>query len=382
MMRIVHYTDTVALGGAEQMLLTLLESLDQRQWDSTLLYHDTPAIQPLIDRARACVKTVAVERPQSGQELAVTLGRALQLEQPDIVHAHLTWALRCTPALVAASALGVRGRVATQQLFVCPGSRLRRLRQRFVSTLVHRYIAVSHAMGAELKRAVLNPRKVCVVHNAVDVARFNVARDPHLRRTLTGPTERPVVIAIARLHAQKGLEHLIRAARHVPAAAFVIAGEGPERATLERAVSREGIGDRFHLLGQRTDIPALLAASDLFVLPSLFEGLPLSVLEAMAAGTPVVASDVPGTREAVVDNVTGILAAPADPIALAAAIRRVLANRALADRLAASGLAHVTYLFSADAMARGVEQVYQDVLGLRQGMSLAGRIAPAARFVP
>jgi glycosyltransferase involved in cell wall biosynthesis len=383
MTRIAHYTDTVALGGAEQMLLTLLKSLDRRQWESTLMFHAQPAIQPFIDAARDCgVRTVAVDRPQQARELAASLGRALRVEKPDIFHAHLTWDLRCTPALAAAWAIGVRGRVATQQLFVRPRSRRRRVRQRFVSTLVHRYIAVSHAMGAQIERAVLNPRKVCVVHNAIDVARFSGARDLRLRSALTGATVRPLIIAIARLHAQKGLEHLIAAARHVPEAVFAVAGEGPERAALERAVKSEGVSDRFHLLGHRTDIPELLAASDVFVLPSLFEGLPVSVLEAMAARTPVVASDVPGTREAVIDHVTGTLVAPADPMALAAGIRRVLIDRALAGRLAANGRARVTEHFSADAMARGVERVYQEVLRLRPAVSLGRRMASAAQSAP
>jgi len=383
MTSIVHYTDTVALGGAEQMLLTLLKSLDRRRWDSTLLYHANPDIQPFIDTARECgIRTVAVDRPQSARERAASLSRALREEKPDIFHAHLTWDLRCTTALAAAWAIGVRGRVATQQLFVRPRSRRRRVKQRVVSTLVHRYIAVSHAMGAQLQRAVLNPRKVCVVHNAIDVARFSGARDGRLRAALTGATDRPLIIAIARLHAQKGLEHLIAAARQVPEAVFAVAGDGPERGALERAVTREGVSDRFHLLGRRTDIADLLAASDAFVLPSLFEGLPVSVLEAMAAQTPVVASDVPGTREAVIDNVTGLLVEPADATALAAGIRRVLIDRALAERLTANGRAHVTAHFSADAMARSVERVYQDVLRRRPAISLGRGITSAARSAP
>lgn len=378
MRHIAHYTDTVALGGAEQMLLTLLKSLDRRQWESTLMFHPTPAIQPFIDAAGECgIRTVAVDRPPSSRERAASLGRALRVEKPDVFHAHLTWDLRCTPALAAAWAVGVRGRVATQQLFVPPRSRLRRVKQRFVSTFVHRYIAVSHAMGAEIRRAVLNPRKVCVVHNAINVARFNGVRDRRLRSALTGATDRPLILAIARLHAQKGLEHLIAAARHVPEAVFAVAGEGPERVALERAVVGEGVSDRFHLLGHRTDISELLAASDLFVLPSLFEGLPVSVLEAMAAGTPVVASDVPGTREAVIDQVTGTLVAPADAMALAAGIRRVLSDRALAGRLAANGRARVADHFSADAMARGVERVYEEVLRLRPAVSLGRRMTSA-----
>jgi glycosyltransferase involved in cell wall biosynthesis len=383
MIRVAHYTDTVALGGAEEMLLTLLKSLDPRQFESTLMFHPAPAIQPLIDVARNCgIRTVAVERPDTASKLALRLGRALRVERPDICHCHLTWALRCTPALTAGWAVGVRGRVATQQLFVTPGTRARRLRQRLVSTLVHRYIAVSHAMGAEMRRVVLNPGNICVVHNAIDVDRFSGVRDLRLRSALAGASDRPLVLAIARLVPQKGLQHLIAAAAHVPEAVFAVAGEGPERAALEQAAKTAGVSDRFHFLGRRADIPELLAASDVFVLPSLFEGLPVSVLEAMAARTPVVASDVPGTREAVIDRATGLLVAPADAMALARGIRCALNDRALAGRLASNARAHVVEHFSAAAMARAVGRVYQEVLRRRPAESLRRKMTSAAESAP
>ena len=167
-------------------------------------------------------------------------------------------------------------------------------------------------MAADLGRSVVNPRAVRVVHNGIDVSRFGGPADPALRAELTNGTDRPLVLSLARLHWQKGLKHLVAAARQVPSAVFVVAGAGEERAHLDEEVARSGVGDRFRFLGFRDDAPRLLAACDLFVLPSLFEGLPVSVLEALAARRPVVATAVGGTGEAVIDGETGLLVPPAE----------------------------------------------------------------------
>jgi glycosyltransferase involved in cell wall biosynthesis len=114
-------------------------------------------------------------------------------------------------------------------------------------------------------------------------------------------------------------------------------------------------------LGQRDDVPTLLRQADVFVLPSLYEGLPVSVLEAMAAGTPVVATAVGGTDEAVVAGKSGLLVPPRDPEALANAVRQILSSAPLAQQLVAGGKARVRASFSAEAVARGVSGVYAEL---------------------
>jgi glycosyltransferase involved in cell wall biosynthesis len=161
---------------------------------------------------------------------------------------------------------------------------------------------------------------------------------------------------------QKGLCYLLKAAVLVPEAIFVLAGEGPGRASLEAQVRELGLNKRVLFLGYRQDVPDLLACCDLFVLPSLFEGLPLSILEAMAANKPVVASAVGGNDEAIVHGETGLLVPPANPTALAAAIQTVLSNSDLSRRLAAAGKARVHEHFSAEAMVRQVAHIYEEVL--------------------
>src|SRR5262249_36859850 len=134
---------------------------------------------------------------------------------------------------------------------------------------------------------------------------------------------------------------------------------------LEAQARSLGIADRVAFLGHRRDVPALLQVADLFVLPSLFEGLPLAALEAMAAGEPVIASRISGTDEAVADGTTGVLVPPGNPTALAQAIRTVLNDHGLAERLGAAGRARVHAEFSAGQMVRAVEASYDDLLGSR-----------------
>jgi glycosyltransferase involved in cell wall biosynthesis len=181
-----------------------------------------------------------------------------------------------------------------------------------------------------------------------------------------GASERPIVLTLARLDRQKGLYYLLEAAALVPEAVFVLAGEGPEWPALEAQARALGLTKRVILLGYRDDVSDLLASCDVFVLPSLFEGLPLSVLEAMAAGKPVVATAIGGTDEAVVDGVTGLLVPPADPAALAKGIRMVLSDPVLSARLGAAGRARAHEQFSAEAMVRRVSDVYDELLDSRQ----------------
>jgi glycosyltransferase involved in cell wall biosynthesis len=171
-----------------------------------------------------------------------------------------------------------------------------------------------------------------------------------------------VVLTPARLHPQKGHTYLVSAAAATPGATFVFAGDGPLRGSLEAQAAELGVADRCLFLGERTDMPDLLAASDLVVLPSLYEGLPVSVLEAMAAERPVVATAIGGTDEAIVSEESGLLVPPRDPAALAVAIGRLQGDPALARRLASAGRARVEREFSADRTAREVMRIYDEVL--------------------
>jgi glycosyltransferase involved in cell wall biosynthesis len=141
---------------------------------------------------------------------------------------------------------------------------------------------------------------------------------------------------------------------------------------LHAQIEQAGLKHRVHLLGVRGDVADLLAASDLFILPSLFEGLPLALLEAMGAGLPVIATHVCGSAEVVQDGLSGRLVPPRDPPALAAAILEVLDNPDLASRWGAAARARVKRDFSARAMADRVAAIYDEVLHVSHATMQAG----------
>jgi glycosyltransferase involved in cell wall biosynthesis len=148
----------------------------------------------------------------------------------------------------------------------------------------------------------------------------------------------------------------------LPDVVFAIAGEGPERERLVSKAAAVGVAERVRWLGHRDDVPALLAAADVFVLPSLNEGLPLAAMEAMLAAVPVVAADAGGTGEIVRDGVTGLLVPPGDARALGESIRALLGDRARATRLAGAARELIEREHSAAAMVAATSRLYDALL--------------------
>ncbi len=369
---VFYFTDSVGFGGAEQALLILLAGLDRQRWQPTLIYHPAPGLAPLLARAEKLEVTLwPVPRMPDGWEGAARVPqfvRQLRAKRPTVFHAHLTWPLACKFGLMSAILARVPAVVATEHSFVefhLDASIY--MQQRLLAASLGRYLPVSHDLAQRLRQTLHVPtRKIQVIHNGILVEPFNGPADATLRASLNGNSKRPIVLTAARLDKQKGHCYLLEAAALVPEAQFVLAGDGPTRSSLEERVQALGLGDRVVFLGYRSDIPELLACCDLFVLPSLYEGLPLSVLEAMAAGKPVIASAVGGTDEAVIPGETGLLVPPADPIALATAIRTLLDDSPLAQRLALNGRAGVQREFSAKRMVQRVTQVYDELLSHRE----------------
>src|SRR5512146_1957784 len=285
---VVQSLDTDVFGGSEQVLLQLLAGLDRGAWRPVLLHHPGPGLERLTEAARGIgVPAHAVPRVTDANFPVRLPGlwHAIGIERPSVFHAHLNWPLACKYGLVAAALRGVPAIVATVHLYVESLMNWNvRLQVRAVGTGVHRYLAVSRHIRDRLAAgAGLPEQKLLVVPNGIDPATLVRPADPAFRTRLAGALDRPLVLTAARLSPQKAIDVLLSAAALVPDAVFVIAGEGPERAGLEARAEALGIAPRVRFLGARDDIPELLAICDLFVLPSLFEGLPLSVLEAMAA---------------------------------------------------------------------------------------------------
>lgn len=363
---IFFYTDSRILGGAERAMFMLLDGLDRERWEPTLLLDRAPGTEVLAARAEELDVAVREIAPMplglAGARHVPELVRLLRRERPAVFHAHLSWPLAAKWALAGAVLAGVPAILATVQLI--PEFELERssaLQMRAIGRGVDRYIAVSAAMARELAGRFRWPaEKIEVVYNAVELDRFGVAASPSLREELAGG--RPLVLTSARLDEQKGHPDLLAAAAQVPEAVFAMAGEGDERAALEALAARLGVADRALFLGNRSDIPELLAACDVFALPSLYEGSSLAVLEAMAAGRAIVTSRIEGTDELIEDGVSGLLVPPRNPAALAAALRTLLGDPGLRQRLGAAARARAVAEFSPGGTAARVAELYEEAL--------------------
>jgi glycosyltransferase involved in cell wall biosynthesis len=247
-----------------------------------------------------------------------------------------------------------------------------RLAQRAVSLLADHVVVNAHAVGDVLAREGYDPAKITVIRNGIDTARFDAARDEgRIHRELGMAPGAPLVTVVSRLSRSKefdfkGVRHFLDAAARVSAgfddARFLVVGDGISRVELEQQAERLGLTRRVVFTGFRLDVPDVLAASTVAVLPSLTEGLSNSLLEAMAAGVPVVATRVGGNPEAVGDDEAGIIVPPGDDALLASAIGRLLRDRALRERLGRAGRSRVGRLFSIRRMVGDTEDLYQRLL--------------------
>ncbi len=285
----------------------------------------------------------------------MALLRLFRREKPDLVHAHMP--ISGFLARLAARAAGVPRVAYTCHgfLFNQPGPWLRRAAslamEYSAGRLTDVFMTVSHEEAADARRLRIFPAPVAV-GNGRDPAIFHPdpAARRGLRETLGIPEDRVVITAVSRLVRHKGYPELLAAMRDVPAELWVV-GErlaSDHGEDMEPYFAASGLGDRLRRLGYREDVPAILAASDIFVLPSHFEGLPMSVIEAMLCGLPVVATDIRGPREQVVEGETGFLVAPAQAHPLAAALRLLAQDASLRHRFGAASLARALKMFRED----------------------------------
>jgi len=230
-------------------------------------------------------------------------------------------------------------------------------------------LAVSDAVGEDvMKRLNWPPDCVNTVHTGINFPTQlpDAQTAAAARRQWAIPESAPLVLTTARLSYEKGIDILIRAASSVhsrlPSAHFVVLGEGPLRKQLEAQIADHGLQDVFHLPGFYKDIPGGLAAADLFVLPSLMEGMPNAILEAYAAGRPVIATRAGGSAEAVEHEHSGLLVPPNDPDAMASTILRCLTDSDLRKRLAQTGQQWAQQRFSVQRVAERYERLYEQLI--------------------
>ncbi|MFP3938681.1 MAG: glycosyltransferase family 4 protein [Thermoanaerobaculia bacterium] len=383
---ILHTTAHLGTGGIARIVLRTAAGLAPERFRS-LVCHLTPHNDFEEECRRLGLAPVCAghRRPWHGPRTVARLVRLLRRHRVELVHTHHP--LDRLYAGLAARIAGVPV-VITLHNTTPPSRPARGLRRRLglASTgslgdrwtvrTAARFVAVSEAvLRAQAAYLGVPPERTVVVHPGVDSE--EIARpvpEPELRalRTALDLGTGPVLLHVGRLHEQKGQEHLVTAmprilGRH-PDAALLIAGEGEERPRLETLIHRLGLERSVRLLGHRSDVSALLALADLFVFPSVHkEGLPVAVVEASAAGLPVVAARTAPLEEAVEDGVTGLLVPPRDSGALAAAACRLLGDPDRRSAMGRAGRRRAAERFSLAASVERLEGLYREVLAERGG---------------
>lgn len=353
--RVGLYSDAPVIGGAERSMFNLVAAYR----GTCELSIVSPSLAIVAEAERLVPDTPRhLVRARGHAALAlVDHRRALRALGLDLLQVTLANPFASRPALIGGWAAGIPT-IAVEQL-VLPSKRRRgALAKRLVSRLHRAHVAVGTRSAADLHRFFGIPAAaITVIHNGVP--------DRVVEPIRHAPP--PVIGAAARLEDQKHLELLVDALASIPGAHLVLVGDGSRRADLERRAADQGIGERVRFLGWCDDALPHIAGFDVFALPSRAESFPLSIVEAMLAGVPVVASDVGSVADAVVDGLTGILVPPGDAAALERGLVTVLSDPELAIRLADRARDRARSLYTDVAMADAYDRLWTATLQRRSG---------------
>lgn len=347
-LRVAYLIDSLGHGGAETLLVRYLEAVPALGVHPHVVVIQERDGNPMAGPIRALgvpLTTLAIDRLRRPGALdAVT--RAIADTGADLVHTQLEFANIL--GTLAARRLGIPA-VATLHTLDRPRPWSRdAVRYRLMARVLrHRsssVLAVSASAARHFARASgAEPRSVTTLHNGIDLRPYAAeATDAgDIRAEIGIPATARIVLTVAVLRPAKGIADMIDAlpalvAAH-PDVHYVVAGDGEARAALTSQAAARGVGDRVHLLGHRDDIPALLAAANAFVLPSHTEALPTVIIEALAAGVPVVATDVGGVPEMVDHGISALLVPARSPDRLADAVSRILSSPLQARAMATAG---------------------------------------------
>jgi glycosyltransferase involved in cell wall biosynthesis len=368
-MRRVKVLQLISSGGyygAENMLLNLCASQEKSGCENSLLLFynvHVPNVE-FYERARRRGLSVRMVHCKGRADWRAVrqIEEYIQEDSVDLVHTHgykadlygYLAAWRCHKPVVATCHNWVGGTAALGIY-----NHLDRMALKKFNALA----AVSDAVAQRLLAFGVPAEKIKTVANGIDVTAFERAHPLPLLKA-EGST---VVGVVARLDLQKGFEYLLRAARELcktfPDLKIVIAGEGPDRNAIEEIIEQYGLQSSVVLAGQQSNMPAVYAAMDIFVLPSLNEGLPMTVLEAMAASKPVIATRVGAIPSVIKDSENGLLVAPKDPEGLQNAIASLLNDPERRRRLGDQAHAWVSQNYTSEAMALKYREMYEEVLG-------------------
>lgn len=359
---VLQVTHDLGIGGLPRVVVTLARTIDRTRFDvSVLCMNAAGALARELEEEGIPVITVPSPR-QPDYLAALRVFRILRRSRIDVLHTHNTQPF--LEAGLAGRLAGVKTLVHTEHGRAWPDLRRYVWGERIMARFAYRVVGVSEETSAQLiEFGGIDPEKVVTIRNGIDPRPFDRSAGRSSTRRELGIAEGvPVICTVARFQREKGVDVLIDAlpaiVRSIPDLVCLIVGYGEQGDELQARARGHGVEGYARFLGARQDVADLLMASDCFVLPSRREGLPMTILEAMAAGRPVVATRVGGIPGAVTDGKTGVLVEPESPAALASALVGLLAAPERAQAYGDEARKRFDADFSARSMTREYENLY------------------------
>ncbi|HDN73575.1 MAG TPA: glycosyltransferase [Archaeoglobus sp.] len=363
-LKLMQITHDLAIGGLQQVVVNLCKFINKEKFNVSVLC--LRALGPFTDEVRQMgIKVHFLPQPQNGTDYFsfLKVAKILRKEEIDIIHTHNTQPFvdGTLGALLSGRRITI---VHTDHARDFPDKRRYMFAEWLMSHFAYKVVCVSeHTCQNLIKYEKISPKKVLTILNGIDGSKFDMEIDREQKKRELGLSGYDPIIGLGvRLTEQKGITYLLQAMpeviKHFPNIALVIAGEGPLEEDLKKEAELLGIKRHVHFVGPRLDMPELLKLFDLYVLPSLWEGLPMVLLEAMTAGCPIVATNVGGVPAALRHDKSGVLVPPADPETLGLQIVKLLDDVDARKRYSENGIKIFHEKFSAENMIQKYEEVY------------------------
>ncbi len=364
-LKVLHLLASLPVGGAEDLVAAMVRGLPSRRFAAAVacLGASGPVGEELAAAGFPVYPLGLDLKHTSAWRLAAAVRRLLKELRPDILHTHLYH-----PNLygrLAALGLGLPGVVAAVHNSYTRMKFHRRLWNHLLSWTSDRILVGSAQVWEDVRRYDgVSASRLLLLPYGVPLAELETDLSPEEARRRLGVSGF-VLGVVGRLEEQKGLAHLLEAlavaGRRIPQATLILVGDGRERQALESRARELGVAGQVRFLGTRRDLALIYRALDLYVQPSLWEGLPLALLKTMGAGLPVLASRVGGVRDLVEDGVNGRLVAPGDPEALAGALVSLFRQPRLRASLGAAARFTIRERYSLEAMLAKLERLYLEL---------------------
>jgi len=359
----MQVTHDLAVGGLQQVVVNLARSIDRNIFDvSVLCLRSTGEFCAELEQED--VEVILLPQKEGGVDYFsfLKVGRILKEKHIDVIHTHNTQPF--IDGTLGALMAGVKTIIHTDHARDFPDKKRYMFAEWFASNFAYKVVGVSEHTSKNLRKYEhISARKIETIPNGVYGKRFAPSIDIIEKKKELGIAENHSVLGVtARLSEQKGVSYLLQAFKKVslkfPNTVLLIVGDGPLRKELEDESQSLGLTKKVKFLGIRLDIPELLKVFDLYVLPSLWEGLPMAILEAMAARCPIVATDVGGVHIAIKHGFNGSLVESENVDALAGEIIKVLLSNDLMVKYQENGMVVFQEQFSAEIMTRQYELLY------------------------